>query len=138
MRCTLFSLRGFVPLGFPYNNGNNCDSRYDFNENIDDLSYLNEKFLQARQSNIKKQVKQKTDRVKLDDIPSGSVGIDAAFEEIYNNKKARFEGELDGNDPYFDSSNPDNDVSEEEGDHVDDDEVVVPPPRMSQPRRGKS
>ena len=36
-------------------------------------------FIQARQSNIQEQVKEKADRVNLDEIPSGSVGIDAVL-----------------------------------------------------------
>ncbi|KAH0654679.1 hypothetical protein KY289_032357 [Solanum tuberosum] len=49
------------------------DSLYDIDENIDDLSDLDEELLQARQSNIQEQVKEKTARVNLDEIPSGPV-----------------------------------------------------------------
>ncbi|PHT56806.1 Pyridoxal kinase [Capsicum baccatum] len=50
------------------------------------------------------------DKVNLDEIPSGPVGIDAGFEDIYLSS----------------------DISdEEEGDPVDDDEVVDPLPRTS-------
>jgi len=41
----------------------------------------------------------------------------------------RFEGNLGGDDPYFDSSDPGSDISEDEGDHVENDEVVDPAPR---------
>ena len=58
------------------------DSLYDVDENIDDLSDQDEDFLQARQFNIQEQVKEKTDRVNLDEIPSGPVGIDVGFEYI--------------------------------------------------------
>ncbi|KAF3655982.1 hypothetical protein FXO37_15654 [Capsicum annuum] len=72
------------------------------------------------------------DRGDLDEIPSGPVGIDASFEDIYKNKGVRYEGKLGGNDPYFDSLDPGSDISdEEEGDPVDDDEVVDPLPRTS-------
>uniref|UniRef100_M1D855 Transposon MuDR mudrA n=1 Tax=Solanum tuberosum TaxID=4113 RepID=M1D855_SOLTU len=91
------------------------DSLYDIDENIDDLSDLNEELLQARQSNIQEQVKEKTARVNLDEIPSGPVGIDASFEDIYKEKRGRFEGNLGGDDPYFDSSDPGSDISEDEG-----------------------
>ncbi|KAH0761644.1 hypothetical protein KY290_017717 [Solanum tuberosum] len=105
------------------------DSLYDIDENIDDLSDLNEELLQARQSNIQEQVKEKTARVNLDEIPSGPVGIDASFEDIYKEKRGRFEGNLGGDDPYFDSSDPGSDISEDEGDPVENDEVVDPAPR---------
>ena len=36
---------------------------------------------------------------------------------------------MGGDDPYFDSSDPDSDISEDEGDLVGDDEVVDPAPR---------
>ncbi|KAH0696391.1 hypothetical protein KY290_013756 [Solanum tuberosum] len=105
------------------------DSLYDIDKNIDDLSDLDEELLQARQSNIQEQFKEKTARVNLDEIPSGPVGIDAGFEDIYKEKRGRFEGNLGGDDPYFDSSNPGSDISEDEGDPVENDEVVDPAPR---------
>ncbi|KAG5628128.1 hypothetical protein H5410_013346 [Solanum commersonii] len=107
----------------------NSDSLYDVDENIDDLSDLDEKLLQARQSNIQEQVKEKTDRVNLDEIPSGPVGIDADFEDIYKEMRGRFEGNLGGDDPYFDCSDPGSDISEDEGDPVENDEVVDLTPR---------
>uniref|UniRef100_A0A3Q7HAC8 Uncharacterized protein n=1 Tax=Solanum lycopersicum TaxID=4081 RepID=A0A3Q7HAC8_SOLLC len=73
------------------------------------------RFLQDRQSNIQEQDKEKADRVNLDEIPSGP--------------KGRFEGNLGGDDPYFDSSNPGSDMCEDEGDPIEDDEVVDPAPR---------
>ncbi|KAH0776225.1 hypothetical protein KY290_007636 [Solanum tuberosum] len=105
------------------------DSLYDIDENIDDLSDLDEELLQARQSNIQEQVKEKTARVNLDEIPSGPIGIDAGFEDIYKEKRGRFEGNLGGDDPYFDSSDPGSDISEDEGDPIENDEVVDPVPR---------
>ncbi|KAH0705720.1 hypothetical protein KY285_010258 [Solanum tuberosum] len=105
------------------------DSLYDVDENIDDLSDLNEELLQARQSNIQEQVKEKADRVNLDEIPSGPVGIDADFEDIYKEMRGRFEGNLGGDDLYFDSSDPNSDISEDEWDPVENDEVVDPAPR---------
>ncbi|KAH0647757.1 hypothetical protein KY285_033005 [Solanum tuberosum] len=105
------------------------DSLYNVDENIDDLSDLDEEFLQARQSNIQEQVKENTDRVNLDEIPYGPVGIDAGFEDIYKERRGRFEGNLGGDDPYFDSSDPSSDISEDEGDPVENDEVVDPAPR---------
>ncbi|KAF3643456.1 hypothetical protein FXO38_05429 [Capsicum annuum] len=103
----------------------NGDSLYNVDENIEDL-------LQVRKANIEKQSKEKVDRVNLDEIPSGPVGIDASFEDICNNKGVRYEGKLGGDEPYFDSSDPGSDISdEEEGDPVDDDEVVDPLPRTS-------
>ncbi|KAG5572544.1 hypothetical protein H5410_062310 [Solanum commersonii] len=99
------------------------NSLYDVDENIDDLSDLDEEFLQARQFNIQEQVKEKTDRVNLDEIPSGHVGIDVGFEDIYKERKGRFEGNLGGDDPYFDSSDLGSDISEDEGDLVENDEV---------------
>uniref|UniRef100_M1DFD7 Transposon MuDR mudrA n=1 Tax=Solanum tuberosum TaxID=4113 RepID=M1DFD7_SOLTU len=89
------------------------DSLYDVDENIDDLSDFDEELLQARQSNIQEQVKEKTDRVNLDEIPSGLVGIDAGFEDIYKEMRGKFEDNLGGDDPYFDSSDPDSDISED-------------------------
>ncbi|KAF3641320.1 hypothetical protein T459_33696 [Capsicum annuum] len=62
-----------------------------------------------------------------DEIPSRSVDIDASFEDICKNKGVRYEGKLGGDDPYSDSSDSGSDISdEEEGDPVDDDEVVDP------------
>ncbi|KAH0635833.1 hypothetical protein KY289_035748 [Solanum tuberosum] len=87
------------------------DSLYDVDENIDDL------------------IKEETDRVNLDEIPSGPVGIDAGFEDIYKERRGRFEGNLGGDDPYFDSSDSGSDISEDEGDHIENDEVVHPSPR---------
>ncbi|KAH0653251.1 hypothetical protein KY289_030929 [Solanum tuberosum] len=107
----------------------NSNSLYDIDEIIDDLSDLDEELLQARQSNIQEQVKEKTARVNLDEIPSGPVGIDVGFKDIYKEKMGRFEGNLGGNAPYFDSSDPGSDISEDEGDPVENDEVVDPAPR---------
>ncbi|KAG5611588.1 hypothetical protein H5410_022869 [Solanum commersonii] len=105
------------------------DSLYDVDKNIDNLSDLDEELLQARQSNIQEQVKEKADRVNLDEISSDHVGIDSDFEDIYKDKRGRFEGNLGGDDPYFDSSDPGSDISEDEGDPVENDEVVDPLPR---------
>ncbi|KAG5590389.1 hypothetical protein H5410_040903 [Solanum commersonii] len=91
------------------------DSLYDVDENIDDLSDLDEELLQARRSNIQEQVKEKADRVNLDEIPSGSIGINAGFKDIYKEQRRRFEGNLGGDDPYFDRSGPGSDISEDEG-----------------------
>ncbi|KAF3636891.1 hypothetical protein FXO37_25211 [Capsicum annuum] len=108
------------------------DSLYDVDENIKELSDFDEELLQAKKSNIEKQAKKKTDRVNLDEIPSGPVGINAGFEDICKNKVVRYKGKLGGDDPYFDSSNTDSDISDkEERDPVDDDEVVDPLPRTS-------
>ncbi|KAM3340020.1 hypothetical protein P3S68_029890 [Capsicum galapagoense] len=108
------------------------DSLYDAAENIEELSDFDEELLQARKSNIKKQAKQKADRVKIDEIPSGPVGIDAGFEDICKNKGVRREGKLGVDDPSFDSSDLGSDISnEKEGDPVNDDEVVDPLPRTS-------
>ncbi|KAK4726408.1 hypothetical protein R3W88_031325 [Solanum pinnatisectum] len=89
------------------------DSLDDIDENIDDL----------------KQVKEKADRVNLDEIPSCPVGIDVGFEDIYKEKRGRFEGNLGGDDPYFDSSDPGSDISEDEWDPVENDEVGDSAPR---------
>jgi len=48
----------------------------------------------------------------------------------------RFEGNLGGDDPYFDSSDPDSDICEDEADPVENDEVVDPAPRKE--RSGRS
>ncbi|KAG5596977.1 hypothetical protein H5410_038209 [Solanum commersonii] len=48
---------------------------------------------------------------------------------IYKEKRGRFKGNLGGDDPYFDSSDPGSDISEDEGDLVENDEVVDPTPR---------
>ncbi|KAF3617057.1 hypothetical protein FXO38_34208 [Capsicum annuum] len=69
------------------------ESLCDVDENIKELSDFDEDLLQARKSNIKKQAKEKVDRVNLYEIPSRPV------------------------DPDSDISD------EEEGDPVDDDEV---------------
>ncbi|KAK4718311.1 hypothetical protein R3W88_016649 [Solanum pinnatisectum] len=50
-------------------------------------------------------------------------GIDVGFEDIDEEKRGRFEGNLGGDDPYFDSSNPDSDISKDEGGLVENDEV---------------
>nr|AAW28568.1 Putative transposon MuDR mudrA-like protein, identical [Solanum demissum] len=108
------------------------ESLYDVDENIDDLSDLDSEFVEARKSNIEEQVnKEKAARINVDEIPSGHVGIDVGFEDIYKNKRERYEGKLGGDDLYFDSSDPDSDISEDEGDPVDSDEVVDPPARNS-------
>ncbi|KAG5630721.1 hypothetical protein H5410_002438 [Solanum commersonii] len=70
------------------------DSFYGVDENIDDLSDLDEELLQARKSNIQEQVKEKVDRVNLDEIPSSHVSIDVGFADIYKDKRGRFEGNL--------------------------------------------
>ncbi|KAF3627531.1 hypothetical protein FXO38_28706 [Capsicum annuum] len=88
------------------------DSLYDVDENIKELSDFDEEFLQARKTNIDKQVKEKADRVNLDEIPSGPVSINAGFGDIYKNKRVRYEGKLGGDDPYFDSSDPASDISD--------------------------
>ncbi|KAH0680196.1 hypothetical protein KY284_021281 [Solanum tuberosum] len=91
---------------------------------------------QARKSNIQEQVnKEKAARINVDEIPSGPVGIDAGFEDIYKNKRGIYEGKLGGDDLYFDSSDPDSDISEDEGDPVDSDEVVDPPARNSSTKK---
>ncbi|KAH0669982.1 hypothetical protein KY285_024133 [Solanum tuberosum] len=59
----------------------------------------------------------------------GPVGINASFEDIYKERRGRFEGNLGGDDPYFDSSGPGSDISEDEGDPVENDEVVDLAPR---------
>ncbi|KAH0692151.1 hypothetical protein KY285_019248 [Solanum tuberosum] len=108
------------------------ESLYDVDENIDDLSDLDSEFVEARKSNIQEQVnKEKAARINVDEIPSGPVGIDAGFEDIYKNKRGRYEGKLGGDDLYFDSSDPGSDISGDEGDPVDSDEVVDPPARNS-------
>ncbi|PHT36170.1 hypothetical protein CQW23_23870 [Capsicum baccatum] len=87
------------------------DSLYNVDENIEELSNFDEELLH---------------------IPSGPVDIAAAFEDIYKNKGFRYEGKLGGDDTYFDSSDPGSEISdEEEGDPVNDDEVVDPLPRTS-------
>ncbi|KAH0684251.1 hypothetical protein KY285_021735 [Solanum tuberosum] len=96
------------------------ESLYDVDENIDDLKQVN---------------KEKAARINVDEIPSGPVGIDAGFEDIYKNKRGRYEGKLGGDDLYFDSSDPGSDISEDEGDPVDSDEVVDPPARNSSTKK---
>ncbi|PHT79889.1 hypothetical protein T459_17941 [Capsicum annuum] len=79
----------------------NGDSLYDVDENIEELSDFDEELFQARKSNIEKQAKEKTDRVNL----------------------VRY---------HLDHSDLDSDISdEEEGNPIDDDEVVDPLPRTS-------
>ncbi|KAH0711829.1 hypothetical protein KY289_007788 [Solanum tuberosum] len=108
------------------------ESLYDVDENIDDLSDLDTELVEARQSIIQEQVnKEKTARINVVEIPSGPVSIDAGFEDIYKNKRGRYEGKLGGDYLYFDSSDPGSDLSEDEGDPVDSDEVVDPPARKS-------
>ncbi|KAH0720481.1 hypothetical protein KY284_005511 [Solanum tuberosum] len=63
------------------------------------------------------------------------LSIDAGFEDIYKNKRGRYEGKLGGDDLYFDSSDPGSDISEDEGDPVDSDEVVDPPARNSSTKK---
>ncbi|KAH0660438.1 hypothetical protein KY289_029186 [Solanum tuberosum] len=112
------------------------ESLYDVDENIDDLSDLDSEFVEARKSNIQEQVnKEKAARINVDEIPSGPVGIDAGFEDIYKNKRGIYEGKLGGDDLYFDSSDPGSDISEDEGDPVDSDEVVDPPARNSSTKK---
>ncbi|KAH0776658.1 hypothetical protein KY290_008069 [Solanum tuberosum] len=57
------------------------------------------------------------------------------FEDINKNNKGRYEGKLGGNDLYFDSLDTGCDISEEEGDHVESDEVVDPPARNTSTKR---
>ncbi|KAH0645315.1 hypothetical protein KY284_033199 [Solanum tuberosum] len=114
----------------------NSESLYDADENIDDLSDLDSEFVETRKSNIQEQVnKEKAARINVDEIPSGPVGIDAGFEDIYKNKRGRYEGKLGGDDLYFDSSDPGSDISEDEGDPVDSDEVVDPLARNSSTKK---
>ncbi|PHT85971.1 hypothetical protein T459_08077 [Capsicum annuum] len=108
------------------------DSLYDVDENIEELSDFDEELLEVMKSNIEKQAKKKADRVNLDEITPGPVGIDADFEDICKNREVRYEDKLGGDDLYFDSSDSDSDISyEEERDPVDDDEVVDSLPRTS-------
>ncbi|KAG5570771.1 hypothetical protein H5410_060537 [Solanum commersonii] len=100
-----------------------------FDENENRHLNQNQSPLVEKQSNIQEQVKEKADRVNLDEISSGPVGIDADFEDIYKEKRGRFKGNLGGDNPYFDSSDPDSDISEDEGDPIENDEVVDPTPR---------
>ncbi|KAH0689078.1 hypothetical protein KY289_016436 [Solanum tuberosum] len=112
------------------------ESLYDVDENIDDLSDLDSEFVEVRKSNIQEQVnKEKAARINVDEIPSGPVGIDVGFEDIYKNKRGRYEGKLGGDDLYFDSSDPGSDISEDEGDPIDSDEVVDPPARNSSTKK---
>uniref|UniRef100_M1D810 Transposon MuDR mudrA n=1 Tax=Solanum tuberosum TaxID=4113 RepID=M1D810_SOLTU len=98
-------------------------SLYDVDKNIDDLSDLDTEFVEARQSNIQEQVsKEKAARINVDEIPSGSVGINVGFEDINKNKRGRYEGKLGGDDLYFDSSDLGSDISEDKGDPVESDE----------------
>ncbi|KAH0712293.1 hypothetical protein KY289_008252 [Solanum tuberosum] len=76
----------------------NSESRYDVDENIDDLSDLDDELDKARQPNIQEQ-----------------------------NNRGRYEGKLGGNDLYFDSLDPGCDISEDEGDHIESNEVEDPP-----------
>ncbi|KAH0647987.1 hypothetical protein KY285_033235 [Solanum tuberosum] len=112
------------------------ESLYDVDEDIDDLSDLDSEFVEARKSNIQEQVnKEKAARITVDEIPSGPVGIDVGFEDVYKNKRGIYEGKLGGDDLYFDSSDLDSDISEDEGDPVDSDEVVDPPARNSSTKK---
>ncbi|PHT89209.1 hypothetical protein T459_04322 [Capsicum annuum] len=77
------------------------DSLYDVDENIEELSDFDEELLQVRKANIEKQAKEKVDRVNLNEIPSGPVDSGSDISD------------------------------EEEGDPVNDDEVVDPLPRTS-------
>lgn len=56
--------------------------------------------------------------MNLDEIPSSLIGIDASFKDIYKNKRERSKGKLGGNDPYFDSSDLDNDISEDRNNQI--------------------
>ncbi|KAH0732622.1 hypothetical protein KY289_003810 [Solanum tuberosum] len=113
----------------PFDENENRDLNQNQPPLVEEQAPAPRELLQARQSNIQEQVKEKTARVNLDEIPSGPVGIDAGFEDIYKEKRGRFEGNLGGDDPYFDSSDPGSDISEDEGDPVENDEVVDPTPR---------
>ncbi|KAH0668755.1 hypothetical protein KY289_023248 [Solanum tuberosum] len=104
------------------------ESLYDVDENIDDLSDLDSEFVEARKSNIQEQVnKEKAARINVDEILSGPVGINAGSEDIYKNKRGRYKGNLGEDDLNFNSSDPGNDISEDEGDPIDSDKVVDPP-----------
>ncbi|KAH0652834.1 hypothetical protein KY289_030512 [Solanum tuberosum] len=111
------------------------ESLYDVDENIDDLSDLDSECVEARKSNIQEQVNKEKAKINVHAIPSGPVGIDAGFEDIYKNKKGRYEGKLGGDDLYFDSSDSGSDISEDEGAPVDSDEVVDPPARNSSTKK---
>ncbi|KAH0684755.1 hypothetical protein KY290_021881 [Solanum tuberosum] len=67
----------------------------------------------------------------LNEIPSGPVGIDVGFEDINKNTRGRYEGKLGGDDLYFNSSDPGSDISEDEGNPIEPDEVVDPLARNS-------
>ncbi|KAH0763673.1 hypothetical protein KY290_019746 [Solanum tuberosum] len=120
--------RADVSSSQPFDENENRDLNQNQSPLVEEYD-LDEELLQVRQSNIQEQVKEKTDRVNLDEIPSGPVGIDTGFEDIYKERRGRFEDNLGGDDPYFDSSDPDSDISEDEGDPVENDEMVDPTPR---------
>ncbi|KAH0712502.1 hypothetical protein KY289_008461 [Solanum tuberosum] len=84
----------------------NYESLYHVDENIDDLSDLDDEFDKARQPNIQEQ-----------------------------NNMGRYEEKLGGNDLYFESLDPECDISEDERDHVESDEVVDPPSRNASTKR---
>ncbi|PHU22167.1 hypothetical protein BC332_07274 [Capsicum chinense] len=85
---------------------------------------------EVRKANFEKEAKEKADRVNVGEIPFGPVDIDSGSEDICKNKGVRYEGKLGGDDPYFNSSDLGSDISdEEEGDPIDDDEVVDLLPR---------
>ncbi|KAH0719444.1 hypothetical protein KY285_015475 [Solanum tuberosum] len=106
---------------------------FDENENRD----LNQSPLVEEQSPLVEEqapaprVEEHFDSNSLYDIDENinDLSIDAGFEDIYKEKRGRFEGNLGGDNPYFDSSDPGSDISEDEGDPVENDEVVDPAPR---------
>ncbi|KAH0776328.1 hypothetical protein KY290_007739 [Solanum tuberosum] len=50
-------------------------------------------------------------------------------EDINKNNRGRYEGKLGGNDLYFESLDPGCDISKDEGNNVESDEVEDPPTR---------
>ncbi|KAH0715019.1 hypothetical protein KY284_007924 [Solanum tuberosum] len=89
-----------------FNQHFNSESLYHVDENIDGLTDLDDEFDKARQPNIQEQ-----------------------------NNMGRYEEKLGGNDLYFESLDPECIISEDEGDHVESDEVVDPPSRNASTKR---
>ncbi|KAK4376867.1 hypothetical protein RND71_003163 [Anisodus tanguticus] len=109
------------------------DSLFDVDENINDLSDLDEEFVEARHANIRGKLdKKKAEKVNVDEISYGPVGLDTEFKHVFKNKRERYEGKLEGDDPYFEYSNLGSEVSDKEGGKpVENDEVETQPRNAS-------
>ncbi|XP_070034309.1 uncharacterized protein [Nicotiana tomentosiformis] len=102
------------------------NSLFEIDKNIEECSDLEDDLAETRQSKINKK---KDAQVSIDEIPSGTVGIDSGFEDMHKNKREKYEGKLEGDDQYFNSSDPGSECNDDERELVISDKVSDAPAR---------